>query len=238
MRISSSAEATSPCSSRSTTRQCRPCSSISAIAGALAERDELVGGGQASGQVLRRPVHDVQGREGDGQRSLVGAHPCRRNRLLGERPPTRLGGRVRERDRKPREQPHPKRSRVGSQALERLLEERNERLVDGDDRHAESGHTERRTREQLVARLLADEPRRLLEHEPGGTALARAQTGVAERDEDLGQACRGRSAAGETFCALEQSTASSQASRSTAWRAASSAYASAGSGSVAAPASA
>lgn len=174
------------------------------VAAALAERDELVGGGETDTQTLRSPVHDVRRRQRHSERTRIGERAGSRDRLLDERPPPRLGGRIGERDGEPGEHPHPWRSLIRPEVLERLLEERDERLVDCDDRDAEPGGTEHRTREQVGAPLLAGEPRRLLERHPGAIGLARTQPRLAQRDEDLGQPWVSRPVAGKSPCALEK----------------------------------
>ena len=185
-------------------RQCRPCSPIS---GSPVRSPSAMSSSAAASRALRSSGAQSTTCEAvSATATAPGSGSARAAATASsiERPSARLGRRIGESDSKPGEQPHPKRSPVRLKALERFLEERDERLVDRHDRHAESGGAERRTREQVVARLRASQPRRLLERDPSAIGLARAQARVAEWDENLGQPSRCRPAAGKYLGTLEQ----------------------------------
>ena len=50
----------------------------------MAERDQLVGRGDAVAQTLRCPVRDVRGRERDGEGARIREAACRRDGLFDE----------------------------------------------------------------------------------------------------------------------------------------------------------
>ena len=168
------------------------------VAGALSEGDEFAGGSEPGAQILRRPKHDVRGRERDGERAGIRERARRRDRLLDERPSARLGRRVGKRDTQawraaaPEAKPRcrPRRSSASSRsATSDSSTRRSSRASPAAPSAARASRSSRAPRGRV-----APPPR----SQSGRIGLARTQARLAERDEHLGQPSGRRASAGES----------------------------------------
>ena len=128
----------------------------------------------------------MAGVEAGGERARV-AEPAREvDRLLGERQPAIRVARVVELEREPRQQPRAQRAVLVAERRERLLEQRQPRLVDAAEHRPLAGVAERRAAEQ---RRVAQHARRGgggLERGPRRRLHAGAVLGGALREQQLG----------------------------------------------------
>ena len=152
------------------------------------ELEHLFGGGEPLVEVLRAPERRVAGVEGVQERRCpMVARPA--HGLVAAGLALAWRGRVVGLDRQPPEQPV-----VAGAPEQRLLEQGDGLLVDGDDRHPEAAEAERRAGEQLGLVLVAGDLRRRSERRPG--VLPGPQAGLAQRQQELASLVSGRPARG------------------------------------------